>query len=217
MAFSISSLASVKVFSPQETVKASDINDNFNEVQQILNERNGHIDFNVFNSGDLISKEVFENEFDKARNIGITVDPLMSEKIIANELNHSFSQLLLGAQTFDDIPVASNISISLNEDTSGIVNFMFNNIIGISVINIVNNPEHGSHIPSGDSFIYSPYTNYSGEDSFSYQISDGVNLSNVASVQITILPENDDPVANTQSYELNEDSNINITLSGSDV
>jgi hypothetical protein len=50
-------------------------------------------------------------------------------------------------------------------------------------------PSHGQVLMAGDgSFHYQPAPGYFGWDSFSYQISDGDGLSNVATVSIVVLP-----------------------------
>jgi VCBS repeat-containing protein len=53
--------------------------------------------------------------------------------------------------------------------------------------------------PDG-TFTYSPSANFNGVDSFSYQASDGQNLSNVAVVTITVTALNDAPVAVDNTY-----------------
>jgi len=50
------------------------------------------------------------------------------------------------------------------------------------------------------SFEYDPDPNFFGVDIFTYQASDGANLSNVASVQIDVIPVNDAPIAVDDFY-----------------
>ena len=52
---------------------------------------------------------------------------------------------------------------------------------------IVAAPTHGTvSINADGSFSYTPYANYFGVDSFTYQLSDGVHQSNVATVNLTV-------------------------------
>jgi hypothetical protein len=51
---------------------------------------------------------------------------------------------------------------------------------------IVTQPAHGSLAPSGNDQTYTPTSGYTGADSFTYQATDGTNLSNVATVTITV-------------------------------
>jgi VCBS repeat-containing protein len=59
--------------------------------------------------------------------------------------------------------------------------------------------------------------NYNGSDSFGVQVSDGSSGTDTITVNVTILPVNDPPVANAQSVTTNEDTAKAITLTGSDV
>jgi VCBS repeat-containing protein len=59
--------------------------------------------------------------------------------------------------------------------------------------------------PNG-SFTYTPDTDFTGTDSFTYQASDGVALSNVALVQLSVGVANDAPVADNDAFATNEDT-----------
>ena len=58
---------------------------------------------------------------------------------------------------------------------------------------------------------------FSGSDTFTFKVNDGSVDGNVATVNITVTPVNDPPVANAQSITTAEDTAVNITLTGSDV
>jgi len=70
---------------------------------------------------------------------------------------------------------------------------------------------------SDGSFDYTPDPNFFGIDSFSYFADNGTEQSNVATVNITVDPINDAPVADPQSVTTDEDTPVSITLTGSDV
>ncbi len=62
-------------------------------------------------------------------------------------------------------------------------------------------PAQGSvALNANGSFTYTPVANFFGSDSFTYQASDGVRLSAPATVNITVTPVNDPPVAQNDSY-----------------
>ncbi|HGE69867.1 TPA: tandem-95 repeat protein, partial [Candidatus Poribacteria bacterium] len=63
---------------------------------------------------------------------------------------------------------------------------------------------------------YTPNPNFFGTDSFDFVVNDGKVDSQSATVTITIVGVNDPPIANSQSVEVDEDSQITITLTGSD-
>jgi len=64
------------------------------------------------------------------------------------------------------------------------------------------------------SFIYSPDSNYFGSDSFTYRAYDGLVVSNIATVHLTITQVNDPPVANDDDYSVNEDITLTVTAPG---
>ena len=79
-------------------------------------------------------------------------------------------------------------------------------------------PEHGNVSVDGWIFTYEPNENYSGEDSFTYISNDGELSSEPALVTLTISGTNDAPIfEQVNAIELNEDSNIDIQLSATDI
>jgi len=59
---------------------------------------------------------------------------------------------------------------------------------------LVSNPIHGSlDLASGGSFTYTPDGEFNGSDGFSYRATDGIALSNIAVVTITVTAVNDAP------------------------
>jgi VCBS repeat-containing protein len=77
------------------------------------------------------------------------------------------------------------------------------------------NPSHGTLTLNSDgSFSYTPAANYNGPDSFTYHANDGTADSNIATVNITLNPANDAPVAVNDSYSTNEDTTLNVAAPG---
>ncbi len=111
-------------------------------------------------------------------------------------------------------------SVTVNEDSN-------NNVITLSGSDIEGDtltytietaPANGTLSGTAPNLSYTPNTNYSGSDSFTFSISDGTSSSNIATVSITVTNINDAPIANDQSVTVDEDSNNNvITLNGSDI
>ena len=76
----------------------------------------------------------------------------------------------------------------------------------------VTNPSHGSLTLNADgSFSYTPNLNYNGSDSFTYKANDGKLDSNIVTVNITVNPVNNAPVAVNDSYNTNEDTVLNVS------
>ncbi|HEY3322176.1 MAG TPA: Ig-like domain-containing protein [Planctomycetota bacterium] len=121
----------------------------------------------------------------------------------------------------NDPPVANDDSYSTNEDTPLTINAagVLSNDTDIdggalSAIKMTD-PAHGTVTLNADgSFIYTPAANYNGPDSFTYKVNDGTADSNIATVNITVNPVNDPPVANDDSYSTNEDTPLTINAAG---
>jgi len=76
----------------------------------------------------------------------------------------------------------------------------------------VSGPQHGDLTLNTDgSFTYTPNTEWSGTDSFTYKANDGQLDSNTATVTITV---NDAPVATDDAYSTDEDVTMNIAAAG---
>jgi len=71
---------------------------------------------------------------------------------------------------------------------------------------------------SGANLTYTPNLNYNGNDSFKFTAKDDENAeSSEATVSITITPWNDPPIADAQDLTTDENVNLSITVSGTDV
>ena len=80
---------------------------------------------------------------------------------------------------------------------------------------LVSLPVHGTVILEDDgSLIYTPNPNFRGTDHFTYQASDGIDSSSVATVTITVSPVNDAPQAVDDSVSVNEDGSLTIAGPG---
>ncbi len=64
------------------------------------------------------------------------------------------------------------------------------------------------------SFSYTPNADFSGTDSFTYFANDGTSNSNLATVNITVNPATDPPVANDDAYATDEDTPLTVAAPG---
>ncbi|HTD67788.1 MAG TPA: Ig-like domain-containing protein, partial [Candidatus Limnocylindria bacterium] len=79
----------------------------------------------------------------------------------------------------------------------------------------VTQPAHGIvTLNGGGDFSYTPSLNYNGLDSFTYRASDGTLTSPAATVNITVTPLNDVPVANNDAYTMTADTVLTIAAPG---
>ncbi|MDY7076624.1 MAG: Ig-like domain-containing protein, partial [Chloroflexota bacterium] len=75
---------------------------------------------------------------------------------------------------------------------------------------LVSAPMSGTVTLDADgSFTYTPTLNYNGHDSFTYRVTDGTYNSNPATVAITVTSANDPPVADYDTFTVDEDSSNN--------
>jgi VCBS repeat-containing protein len=125
----------------------------------------------------------------------------------------------------NDVPVAANDSYSTDEDTPLSVTTAAQGVLGndkdadndtLTAV-LDSGPSHGTlTLIANGSFTYTPEANFNGSDEFTYKANDGTAGSNIATVNITINPDNDAPVANDALGNTNEDNSTTITLSGTD-
>jgi hypothetical protein len=119
----------------------------------------------------------------------------------------------------NDQPVANSQSVTTNEDSATGISLTGSDVDGDSLSYVIlSSPAHGTL--AGTSYmtmIYTPAANYNGPDSFTFRTSDGLVDSSPATVTINVAAVNDAPSANNQAVATNEDTGVNITLSGSDL
>ncbi len=138
-------------------------------------------------------------------------------KVNDGQSDSNVATVSIMVNSVNDAPLANNLSINTTvNQAAGIV------LSGSDIENnpltfiVVSNPQHGSLSGTQQNLTYTPATNYSGSDSFTYRVNDGGLDSAVATVNITISSGNLPPIANGQNLVMAEDSIISITLSGSD-
>lgn len=81
---------------------------------------------------------------------------------------------------------------------------------------LVNGPKHASNFQLNldGSFQYVPVANFDGSDQFQYRVYDGRGFSNLATVQIDLLPINDAPVSSEDSYLIKQADQLQVLVNG---
>jgi gliding motility-associated-like protein/uncharacterized repeat protein (TIGR01451 family) len=77
--------------------------------------------------------------------------------------------------------------------------------------------QHGTVTLNADgSFTYIPVADFNGQDAFTYQVCDttGSDQCVTATVTISVTPVNDTPLANTDTYQLHEDTILVVNIPG---
>lgn len=119
----------------------------------------------------------------------------------------------------NDAPSATNDSYSVNEDENLVINAAQGVLVNdldedgdILVAHIISSPTQGVVLLNANgSFSYSPNANYYGNDSFTYVALDDSAQSNLARVTISVSSVNDVPVANNDSFSVDEDQILIIS------
>jgi VCBS repeat-containing protein len=108
-------------------------------------------------------------------------------------------------------PTAESLSVTTKEDTPVLIILKGsdhdNDPLTYSVIT---EPAHGSLSGTEPNMSYHPEPDFDGQDSFTYEVSDGKTKSAAAKVSITVTPGNDPPIANDDSVTAQEDTPIVI-------
>ncbi|WP_261842061.1 retention module-containing protein [Aliamphritea ceti] len=121
-------------------------------------------------------------------------------------------------------PVAVDDAISLDEDSSVIINILGNDSdpdgdLDPTTVTIISPPSNGviSVDPVSGAVTYTPNENYNGPDTFEYIVSDEAgNTSDPATVSITVNPVNDAPVATDNDYDVNEGGQVSGNIISDD-
>ena len=120
-------------------------------------------------------------------------------------------------QITNQAPVATNESLTVNEDTPLNLVLQGTDTNGDTLTySVVNSPTRGQLTGVAPNLTYTPAPNDYGTDSLTFVVNDGQVTSAVATVLITILPVNDSPVAIAQTVTTAQNSSVTITLDGSD-
>jgi hypothetical protein len=133
----------------------------------------------------------------------------------------------------NDDPVANTDNKSTNEDTAlnfSAADLTLNDSTGpanessqaLTVASVTpGGNTHGSVTLTNGSISYSPDQNYNGAASFGYQVCDDGNTNgapdskcSLGTVNVTVNPVNDAPVANNDSYSTNSNTALNIAAPG---
>ena len=119
----------------------------------------------------------------------------------------------------NDAPVAVDDSVSIVEDNAVTFAPLANDsdVDGDSLTVTSAGAEHGTVVVnSNGTLTYTPNANYNGTDHVTYTISDGNGSTAMATVTITVDPENDPPIAIGDTAVTDEDTAVNIDVLAND-
>ncbi len=115
-------------------------------------------------------------------------------------------------------PVADAQSVVTDEDTALAVTLTGSDADGDTLsFAVQSGPANGTLSGTAPNLTYTPNANFNGADSFTFVANDGAVDSAPATVDVTVNPVNDAPVADAQSVVTDEDTALAVTLTGSDI
>ena len=115
-------------------------------------------------------------------------------------------------------PTASDQRLEMNEDAISSFKLIGSDPEGSPVTyQLVTLPSNGKLSGTAPSLTYTPNQDFNGRDSLTFRVSDGVRLSEEATVSWVVQPVNDIPVGTDQRVDFTNGVPRQITLSGSDV
>jgi VCBS repeat-containing protein len=107
----------------------------------------------------------------------------------------------------NDTPVAADGSVSTPEDTPVAATLVALDVDGDELsFAIVGGPSNGSLSGTAPDLTYSPNADFTGDDSFSFQVSDGVLTSDPATFTISVTAVPDPPIAVPDSVTVDQNS-----------
>ncbi|HDZ3730538.1 TPA: tandem-95 repeat protein, partial [Vibrio harveyi] len=119
----------------------------------------------------------------------------------------------------NDAPVAVNDAVSTDEDTAVTIDVLANDSDPendqLTITNASVPAEQGTVTIVGGKLVFTPAENFNGDATISYTISDG-QLTDDATVAVTVNPVNDAPVAVNDTVSTDEDTAVTIDVLAND-
>ena len=139
---------------------------------------------------------------------------LISYSIKDKEGDVDFAKVNITVESVNDVPVAHADSAYASEDKVADFYVLLNDedpdFGGLSILS-ASKPEHGTVTISNQKLKYLSDVNYFGADSLMYVVVDAQNDKDSAWVYISVLPQNDYPIANNDTVETLEDVAVVIS------
>lgn len=188
------------------TVAANDFDPNDDALQftQTSNVRNGVL---VFSSDGTFTYTPNEN-FHGSDSFDYTVNDGKGESATAT-VNITITPV-------NDVPTTGDDTATTAEDTAITVNVLSNDEDADGdtlTVTVTSDPQDGTAFVNLDGTItYTPNENFFGNDSLVYSVDDGNGGSTTATLEITVTPVNDNPVASNDNATTTQDTSVTINV-----
>ncbi|MCF6440485.1 Ig-like domain-containing protein [Pseudoalteromonas luteoviolacea] len=119
----------------------------------------------------------------------------------------------------NDAPIAQAQNLNLDEDGSLLVTLSATDQENDALIyRVVTGVSSGTLVQQSDTtWLYTPTSNFNGVDTFTFVANDGTDDSAAATVSLTVNAVNDQPTVTGQAVSVDEETQVNITLSAEDI
>ena len=139
---------------------------------------------------------------------------------IAADHELSSAETLVSIQVLPlaDAPVARNAEIVATEDKPQSFRLAGESLDGLPITyTIVSGPTRGTLTGKGNELVYTPESNFNGEDQLIFQVNDGRSVSEEAIVRFLVSPTNDAPTTAGKLITVDEDGTADIVLEAADL
>lgn len=139
---------------------------------------------------------------------------------VSDGVSTTTATVSLTVNPVNDAPIAGEDAATLDEDTATVIPVLDNDSDAeddARTVVEVAAPSHGSAVLGEDGTItYTPAADFNGIDSFTYTVTDGQGGTTTATVTLTINPVSDAPVAVTDGWAFNQDTQLTGNVLGND-
>ena len=148
----------------------------------------------------------------------------LNVRVIDSEDLYTDVEFLIRIASVNDVPVAVNDTIETDEDIEITVNLLTNdsdveddldpNDEHVYTITEITDPINGGQVINNydGTVTYIPLPNFYGSDQFTYTLTDSNNADSIATVDVTVNPVNDPPVAKPDSATTEEEQTLELNL-----
>lgn len=133
-------------------------------------------------------------------------------------VNSADAEVTIAIASVNDAPAMADGEATVAEDGSVEIVLVGTDVEGDALtFSIVSPPEHGSAQMASPTVTYVPDADYNGTDAFTVRAHDGQAFSEAATIAVAVSAVNDAPVAGSQSVTTDQDTAVDLTLTGTDV
>ncbi|MDP4145917.1 MAG: Ig-like domain-containing protein [Bacillota bacterium] len=135
------------------------------------------------------------------------------------QADSNIATVSINVNAINDPPVATSDNVTTDEDKPLTGKLKVTDVDSTTLTyTVVQGPSNGTLSVNPDgTYTYTPNANYNGTDSFTFKANDGQADSSVATVNITVNPINDAPVAASDNKQVDEDETLSGNLHATDI